>query len=297
MTNLGFIDKLMIPVRVLIVLALAYSIAMTILFMFFGSNQDSDTDSGTVPPHQPMTPAITPADITSANLFGSLPEELEAPLKETTLNLKLQGVFFNESNPAESSAVIVDRSNGKSTLYRTGERVGGVAEVSEIQSDRVILTRAGQRELLTFDPPADPIFELVRESSQIFTPDGTDGFLPQSALASADDESSWLGQFYRNFGERLVNAPEEVFDEWGITPVSQNSAEGYHVSSVLAERTGGLGLRSGDIVTSVNGHQVGDIAQDLSEFRRNLNTEELELEIQRGETTLKISLKSDPNYD
>ncbi|MYF02419.1 MAG: hypothetical protein F4227_05480 [Gammaproteobacteria bacterium] len=71
-----------------------------------------------------------------------------------------------------------------------------------------------------------------------------------------------------------------------MSPVAEESAAGYRVEAVMAER---LGLLAGDILLSVNGHSVGNVEEDVARLEDHLEADSLELEIQREDTKITIT--------
>ena len=108
------------------------------------------------PSQQMAQVAAGPADtsaITATHLFGEASTEapeltgdaaLNAP--DTSLSLQLRGAIAAD-NPKTAHAIIADAS-GNEHVYFTNASLPGGATLQQIQADRVILSRAGQLEVL-----------------------------------------------------------------------------------------------------------------------------------------------------
>ena len=94
------------------------------------------------------------------HLFGEVAPEAE-PVKtvvpvdapDTRLKLSLHGTF-SSADAALARAIIADE-RGNEEMYAVGDILPGNAELSEIQSDKVILLRGGRYEILRL--PRDTI--------------------------------------------------------------------------------------------------------------------------------------------
>ncbi|MYD45902.1 MAG: hypothetical protein F4W92_06080 [Gammaproteobacteria bacterium] len=290
------IDHLIIPIRVLILIGLGYAIYLAVLFFVF-EEDDDETDADDLREFSMPSP-VSAGTIIRANLFGELPkEEVEHVIEETNLNLKLIGISYNAADPSLSRAYIVGRSKAKAQRKGVGERVDGV-EVSDIFEDHVLLQRGGRKESLYVEQ-REQLIESVPETTFVpELPDLPEGLITQADLAGSESTEEttsnspegWIRQYYDTYHERIEKEPDEVLTEMGISPVAEESAAGYRLHEAMAER---LGLRTGDILVSVNGHSVGNVQDDLAQFANQLDAESLKLEIQRGET--KITLNYTPN--
>ena len=288
------IDHLIIPIRVIILLGLAYAIYLAVLFFVFGS-EDDETDANSAPDF-PMPSAVSVGTIIRANLFGELPkEEVEQVIEETTLNLKLLGISYSEADPALSRAYIVGRTKARAVRCAVGTRVDGV-EITDIFEDHVLLQRAGRKESLYVEQREWYITPVEETTFMPEIPMLAEGLITQAELAGSEDteESTstspegWVRQYYDTHRERLENEPKEVLTEMGLSPVVEESAAGYRLEAVMADR---LGLSAGDILLAVNGHSVGNVEEDLARLEDHLEADSLELEVQREDTKITLTYK------
>ena len=289
------IDHLIIPIRIVIVVALLYAVVQTVLFFVFGAGNNDDSDLNDLEMFS-MPTEVSVDNIIDANLFGELPKEEIAPvIEETTLNLKLIGISYNEADPSQSRAFIVGRTKARAVNKGVGERVEGV-EITDIFEDHVLLLRGGKKESLFVEQRQRLIAPVQETSFELELPGLADGLITQTDLVESEDtedtlattKTGWIRQYYDTYHKRIEEEPEEVLSELGVTPVDAESAAGYRLQDTMAER---LGLRTGDILLSVNGHSVGNVQEDLTRFEEQLDAESLKLEIQRGETKITVNYK------
>ena len=190
--------------------------------------------------------------IVEANLFGKphsedLLTDIEN-LRETTLNLSLEGTFVAIDSDAATMALISNRDgSGVPKPYRSGDAIAGFAAIESIQPKFVVISRSGERERLTF--PEANILQLANKSESV--EEGT-------PLATSQPKQSQ---------PQALNADIE----WGMTDLKQlGLAEVKNHGTLALEVTesdgtsilGRLGMLPGDVVLSVNG-------VDLQQLRNN----------------------------
>lgn len=288
------INTLNIPLRALLVLAIIAAIVWTVYFFIFAtSNLTKDTDD--TAGSSVVEARVDAEDIVRADLFGKVEEApVVQEIKETALNLSLTGVLFNAADPTKSVAII-KQGNRPSEKFYVGDRIAGIAELTEILADRVIITRNGQREWLAFDEPV-PIFEKTEETSYLIDHPTDAQYITQADVGIQEsvskNETETLNQWLKNTVEksskRLESEPDAVLAEWGLTPLSEDEPEGYRMDESMAGR---MDLQSDDVIIAVNGTAVGNLSQDLPKIQQYLENETLELTIQRGDDTMKVSIK------
>lgn len=309
----AILNSVAMPVRILVVVA----VLVGIVYSVYDLMSPLET-SPTATVNTSYQPTIRVDDIARVNLFGSeeQPENINIEqLATTTLNLTLVSVVFDEINPDMSWARIAQGTQ-KPKKFTHGDRIAGVANLSEVLRDRVILERLGQRELLAFDSEYDYFEprELVLPVDSATEYSGESGFIHQQMLNNdqpneesppdqsssesgfVDREQSGAGtvegtrELIESYKQRLEENPEQFLQEVGLTPVSQDTASGYKVSENLAKR---LGLREGDILTSINGETIGDIKSDLPRVLEQMNSSSAKLQVKRGDETISIEIPLD----
>jgi len=221
-------------------------------------------------------PADT-SDITAAHLFGEASTEspdltgdaaLNAP--DTSLSLQLRGAIAAD-NPKTAHAIIADAS-GNEHVYFVNASLPGGAKVQQIQADRVILSRAGQLEVL----------RLPREGQG-----GSSGgratapaFRPQEAKAQA------------NVQELVAQNAAGFLDVVRPQPFMPNGQlKGYRIyPGPNRQQFTALGLRAGDLVTEINGVALNNPAQGMEAFRSIGDAAQIAVTVERDGQPQVLSL-------
>jgi len=284
---IGRLDtRLPVIATVLVIILLAHSLAKLTWNLAPGPGVEDNTASDQrqkpratrVVREQPLANKIG-----GFNLFGRYEPKQEvmepvrpAVVPETKLNLKLRGVFASKDKDA-ARAIIAD-SRGDEDSYRIGSELPGGAILSEIHPDRVILEHNGRFETLKLPVESAEVGDSGSggDSSMVSAP----SFSPvpdrninrsniESLSESTTDNAQLLGQ-YRN---ALLNDPNSVMGLINVRPYQKDGQlVGYRLrpgkDRALLRR---FGLRSGDIVTSVNGVPMNNPVKAL-EVLRDLST-------------------------
>lgn len=230
---------------------------------------------------QPMA-----VQIASWNLFGKfekkkvealpIPAVEDAP--ETTLNLKLKGVFATR-DPYDGRAIIAD-SKGKDTFYTTGAAVIGGAVLAQVFEDKVLLERNGQFETLKLPidvpPSADP--EIRSPVSRRPHNQST-----RRDVTSRNPETQRVLRKYRN---DLINNPQTVMSKFPLRVQPYNKGGklvGYRVRPGKDRKLlSMLGLRNGDVVTSVNGVPLDNPIKALEIIKSLPTTTQFTVDFERN---------------
>lgn len=157
------LDRLITPVRIVVVLAMAASLGNGIAgFIRIGADSTTDitgTESGAIagPAADAATGSTDVSALTALNLYGPLAAPNAAPVQqqiaETRLRLTLQGVIL--ADDAAASAALIQEPNRPGTIYTVGASLPGNARLKAVHADHVILSRGGRDEKLSFpDNPA-----------------------------------------------------------------------------------------------------------------------------------------------
>ncbi|KPJ96087.1 MAG: hypothetical protein AMJ55_02690 [Gammaproteobacteria bacterium SG8_15] len=235
--------------------------------------------------------------ISDYNLFGKFEAKKAAvaptqPLvvPETRLNLKLRGVFASDDTTA-ARAIIAD-ARGDEDSYSIGSQVPGGAILNEIYPDRVILEHNGRLETLKLpveDVPEDGASNTASARGGVggaAPPSRPSGSISPSSVAEASastaDNSALLGQ-YR---DALINDPNSVMGLVNVRPYQKDGQlVGYRIrpgkDRALLRR---FGLRSGDVVTAVNGVPMNNPVKALEVLRDLSSATQLTVDIERNGT-------------
>lgn len=296
-------DRLALPARWLLVAAIAYTLATTALYFV---SPPAVSPAVTSPSRTAVADARAAVDVNAilaSDLFGradaaTVATVESAPTVATQLPLELLGVFVADAS--ERSAAIVAQRGRPGLLYTVGDTVPGNATLVEVQSDHVVLRRAGVRESLNFPAPGTSLAARAAAASSFMEPietydepyvDDADPSmtetLPEETIDRGDmpepGASASAREVVESYRERLSDDPAETLQELGFAPVAEGAAQGYRVGNLAqSPYLSQTGLQPGDVILSVNGRPVGDLSQDRLELDNVLAEGSARLEVQRG---------------
>jgi general secretion pathway protein C len=194
--------------------------------------------------------------IANLHMFGEAQapaptQVLDAP--ETRLNLTLRGVYAT----GDDQALAIISSGGRDEkFYHLGDAISGGGTLKAVYDDRVILEHNLQMETLRL--PKGEEIDLGAGSGDVSTMPvalgrETVGYTStyDRGLASGQSTQLDLGALR----EKILQNPGRLGDMLQAAPVNENGKfKGYRLTPQgSANLFGKLGLRSGDIVTAVNG--------------------------------------------
>jgi len=249
------------------------------------NNSQYSTPGGIPNPSTGNTPVT---DLSSLTLVGrgapGLAPSISFDAPETQLDLKLQGTLAGD-DPKSGLAIIAD-DRGNEASYAVGDALPGGAALHEIYPERVILSRQGQYESLRLREPDKnhPSQRFGTSTRPNTTPAG--GRQPQFAGIKGVNWAELQQQ------QRLD--PVALAKQIQVLPFTQNGQQiGVRLQAGRdAALLGRLGLRSSDVITSVNGIALNDPSKAF-ELLRQLNTAtQFNVVLLRNgsETTLNINL-------
>ena len=237
--------------------------------------------------------------IISRNLFGesassglkkSVPS---TPTTVTKLPLTLLSVFASQTD--SNSAAIISQRDQPPKRYKISDTVPGNAILVEIFKDKVILLRAGNREILTF-PKITSTFEAVlaakkqdapqRSTSQNTVPKpkqqiserdtktitGPAGRFPISK-AKPEKNKAPNQKSAKDVQDFIADQENLSFNDEGGMVIDDG------ISNSYLRQTG---LQEGDIVLSVNGRPARSIGSNKTAIQSILAEGSARIEIQRG---------------
>jgi general secretion pathway protein C len=234
---------------------------------------------------QPVLPAATPRPqrsavniqtVVSAHLFGVAAAEVsnqnpeDAP--QSSANLQLAGTIATQ-NPKHGVAIISE-AGAPSKVYSVGERIAGAA-LHSVYLDRVVLDRGGALETLLLprqQPPSGRAAAASRRS----------GVDPRTAAAVDNIR-------------RMVQQDPSILDQVMRTVASYDNAAGKlrgfraYPGKNRAIFTK-LGLKSGDLVTAINGTPLDDPQRSQDVFNTIQTSEHVTVTIERNGQKQDITL-------
>ena len=182
--------------------------------------------------------------------------KLQAP--PTTLSLRLYGIRYSNSGELDAAILGFDPSNQR--LYKSNEVIADNIFLEFIEPERVIISREGIRESVTFDKNA------------VFPPEITKSFANSDRKITVDGiNSSSLSQ--------LISF---------LPYFSNGTLKGYQVKPGKQEELfESTGLKSGDVIVAVNGLDINDptVLKELTSLGQ------LKLDLIRDDNNFSITVK------
>ncbi len=273
----------------LLVLLLAYTMA-TLSWQALSAL--SESEGGAVVPvvsaAVPRTNGSGLDSLAGLHLFGeagAVPVADEGPIDapETRLKLTLKGVFADTRS--DSAMAIIDSGGKDEKSYRVGDVVAGAATLHQILADRVILKRGEQLEALY----------LPKEALGNLAPTSTYQRAMPSTINKFSGRQKLGGSSVGDLRKTLMENPQNALELINAQPVMENGQlTGFRVNPgrdrALFAR---VGLRPGDVITSVNGMQLSDATQMGQVFQQLKSAQQLQVTINRGGREQQLQLKLD----
>lgn len=222
--------------------------------------------------------------------------------RQTELDLKLRGVLAAQ-NPRWSIAMIIDESDNETHVAGVGDIVPGddPVEVLEIRRDRVFIDNDGQLEFIRIEgsPDADPVAQRREEAS---SPRQDPAERRQRQVAerreraqrartdSEDDEDADIVQegenqyaVNRQRVEAALEEPESLASEARIMPnYRDGEPNGLRLVGVSSNSLySDLGIRSGDVIHSVNGTPINSQQDAMKMLESMGNEDQVVIEVER----------------
>jgi general secretion pathway protein C len=272
-------EQLPLAVSVVAVILLGYYLARLFWAVY---------PAGPRPPWQPPPPSARAAQpaartadystIAAAHLFGELSKEpppvtgdaaLTAP--DTSLSLQLRAAIAS-GNPRYAHAIIADGS-GKEQVYFQNDTLPGGATVQQVLTDRVVLARSGQLEVL----------RLPREGQGGSPASGGTGSAPRPVALAPDPG---------NVQELVAKNAAGFLDVVRPQPFMPNGQlKGYRIyPGPNRQQFAALGLRAGDLVTEINGVTLNNPAQGMEVFRSLGDAPQVTVTVERDGQPQALSL-------
>ncbi len=303
MTN-SYLDKRVVPflqqlprlapwVTGALVVALAYQMATLVWVLFPPPAWERDDPGDTEMRRATPTAGSAPLNLGGLHLFGKVQARGESPVPatreapETKLRLTLRGVVAT-GDPALARAIISGPA-GEEKYYALDDKLPGGAVLKEIGADRVILqTRAGRMETLRLPKKfggsgrgsSSPVKVVTREGRA----SDRNRIVPRISAAEL-----------RDYRDKMLTNPQELVGLIRTRPVKEGGQiKGFKLfpgrDRALFRR---LGLRSGDVIVSVNGMELNDPASGLALLSQLSSATEVSVVLERRgrQQTVTLSLE------
>ena len=262
----------------------------------------ADTDgAGNISSGQSVAPKnsnkrLNLADIKRLNLFGDFnaapveeQEVTDAPV--TRLSLTLTGVVA--SSAKDQGAAIIENRNQQQT-YGIGEKIEGTsASLKEVYADRVIIKNGIANETLMLDG-----VDYNKNSNQSANQPRQAPVTP-SQPSKRQPERRILSNDAIQASRDLQDKPASFTDYISVSPHRPNGElAGYRVSPGKKPALfKAAGLKSGDVITEINGLDLADIQQALEAMNMLKELQSLQISVQRKDELITIYLDLPPGEE
>lgn len=284
------LSRLTHGINLLLVVLLAYTLAQLTWLLLHET-----ADNLPIPPvisAKTTTPSKATASlekVAALHLLGrsDVPAPVEAakPIEapETRLNLTLRGLISVSSQ--QGARAIISQGSGDELSYKVGDTVPGGAKLHEILADRVILERSGRFETLTLPKEKMEIGDLPARKTPTSLP-ASHAVGGGAVVPSADPRQ------LSAIRDTVLSNPQDAMKLINAQPVMEGGQlKGYRVNPGRDRQLfNSVGLRPGDIVTSVNGIALNDMSQMGALFQQLTSAPRLDVTIERRGQQTQLSL-------
>ncbi len=269
------------------------------------SNQPDARAASSVKPQAaggPRTRAYYDA-IVKRDIFNQVPQEVAPPpaVVEEDLHLKLIGTSLQSK--AKPYAIIEDQNNTES-LYQVGEDIPDAGKLVSVETNRAVIDRGGHTvaiEIPVSDIPEAPASAMsgANRSSRlrglsaamrrrlhgIGRPGGSDDLNSGGGNSKLELKKLGPGKFEVSRAEvaQTMENPAQFFSQMRALPHFVNGkTDGFSISEVVPGSVfDQLGLRNGDLVTSIDGRPVTNPMQAMGLMQAMKTQSALDLTIDR----------------
>lgn len=284
---------LMIAALCVMVVGIGFTLASA-WFFFLADPALPQTSARTLDPAAEDR-AVPIAEVSALHLFGrprasaggAAGIAATESLRDTRLSLELVGVFV--ATHADESRALIAQKGRDPDDYAPGDRLPGNARLVDVYWNRVVISRAGQHELIRFEHDTGNI-----QRSNVPARGGTapQAAVPQAAVvesARPQPATPHAEQAVSRYREAFEQSPERVLADAGVALAPDR--EGYVVGALAdLPELSHTGLQAGDRILSVNGLAVGDPGADRLKIEDFLANGAARLEIQRGDRRFVVTV-------
>lgn len=246
--------------------------------------------------------AITPElpELTEA-LVENPRDGIEAGARETQLDITLTGIVASTDDGLGS--VIIERS-GAQVLYGVGDNIAGLDRVklAKVMAQQVVLDNRGTYELLKlFDDDALPIAVQPASTKTVRGIGSGDNTAPDATKrVSADQLSDSVltgsrAQQVAVYRDRLYSNSQSLAMLVNVSAVRQGGQlRGYRITpGVDPELFSSLGLKAGDIITSVNGYALSEPSNAAKLYQMMRDVTQATIELERNGASFSVAVNLD----
>ncbi len=212
-----------------------------------------------------LPPTGSSAVAQQANGPGTKEGSLVAPI-DAAKRIKLVGVVATEGRAP--FAIIEDLTNKKQQLFHLHDEIPGVGSLQAIGRDAVVIQRGAQREILELD---------IRKHNR---PAVQPVAAPAGQVAGGGPGRRTLDQ--REVAASVADLPKLLSQARATPHYTDGKLDGWRIEAVTPHSLyDKLGIRTGDILTRVNGVEIKDPGMMLTLFQQVKNEKTVTLDLLR----------------
>jgi general secretion pathway protein C len=235
------------------------------------------------------------------HLFGNTPGATSgANATVSTTGMVLRGTLADRDPAAGIAVISGGGGDGSERAFRAGEAVAGGIKLARVYPDRVILLRDGVEETLALTrdrnlEPGNVVRQRTPGNARASSPSATPAQASAPSTNAASVRATQAPPDWQQTVDRLRQNPDELAKRVQIVPVMDGGKlTGVRVAPGSdAALMGQIGLKSGDVVTAINGAPVDSLArgQQILESLRSASSARVTVLRDGKPTDVVISLK------
>ena len=189
----------------------------------------------------------------------------DQPIAITDTGLTLLGIALAE--PASQSRAIIAGGDVPVSSYGAGSPITATVMLDQVFPDHVILQVNGQPEALYFT-----------ETAGATASNDLENLIVTEDTITADDPDTVIARYRA----QILQNPQTVMDRLGLEATDQ----GYLITEAAMPGVRQAGFQPGDLVTTVNGKPVGNVAEDQTYFDEVAASDRATVEVMRDGQTI-----------
>jgi len=215
----------------------------------------------------------------SAARPGEIPSKLPLMLLAT----------MESDDPDYSMATILHVDTNTLAPYSPNDTVRAGVVVQRVERGRVVFRNGAQSEYIVLGAEPPPVTAVTAvAAAPLEPPPGNDREIDGAAEAISCDASFNSCTVDKKFVEKLLANPAQLTKQARIVPaVRDGETKGYKFYGIRPDSLPKLlGMKNGDLLTSVNGHQLESLDQAMDLYNKLRRASHLSITIERGGETV-----------
>lgn len=228
------------------------------------------------------------------NIEGTLPDATDtvesacgAESKKSSLAFKVTGIIFG-GNSKSSIALIQSTSDSKDSVYKLGDTIVGNTKITDITSNRVYIASQSCPEYFELTYP-----EIPKSTRSTKNKNGRSNVAYSEAGFERIDNTTNVTKQWVN--DVLTNKLSTTLEEARAVPfLVGGQVKGFSLSQIVPNSVyEKLGLKNGDVVSSINGIDLNDAARAIQTLNSLRNETKIDIEILRDgqPVNLKVNIQ------